>query len=86
MNLFALVVTLHSIINFEPLNILKIYKGTCFGHAMSKACQYATNYEKVSMGLKNVNVKEAYNGLQKTNTWTKNGNGFVLKVGCNIEN
>jgi hypothetical protein len=24
---------------------------TCFGHVMSKVCQYATNNDKLSMGL-----------------------------------
>jgi hypothetical protein len=37
-NLFAMAVVLHSIIDCEPLKILKVYKGTCFGHVMSNAC------------------------------------------------
>jgi hypothetical protein len=36
---------LHSIIDCESLNIHKVYEGTCFGHVMSKAYQYATNDE-----------------------------------------
>jgi hypothetical protein len=30
---------------------------------MSKACQYATNDEKIFVGLKNVNVKDAHVAL-----------------------
>ncbi len=36
-----------------------------------KACQYATNDDKVFMGLRQVSVKDAQIGLQKTITWTK---------------
>jgi len=36
-NLTIMVVVLHSIINYEPLKILKVYEGTCFWHVMSKA-------------------------------------------------
>jgi len=62
---------LHSIINYEPLKILKVYKGTCLGHVMSKACPYATNDEIFYVGLKNVNVNKTQISLQKTITWTK---------------
>jgi hypothetical protein len=47
-----MVVVLHSIIDYEPLRILKVYEGTCFGHVMSKACQYATNDEFFNVGVK----------------------------------
>jgi hypothetical protein len=33
------------------------YKGTCFGHVMSKACKYAINDDKVSMNLNLVCVE-----------------------------
>jgi hypothetical protein len=36
-NLIILVAVLHSIIDYEPLKILKVYEGTCFRHVMSKA-------------------------------------------------
>jgi hypothetical protein len=54
-----MVTTMHSIIDYEPLKILRVYEGTYFGHVMSKGCQYATNDHKISIGLKNVNVKES---------------------------
>jgi hypothetical protein len=37
-NFFTMVVVLHSIIDCEPLKILKVYEGTYFEHVMSKAC------------------------------------------------
>jgi RPA family protein len=64
-------ITLHSIIDYEPLNILKVYEGTCFVHVMSKACQYVTNDEKVFVWLRNISVKKTQSGLQKTISWTK---------------
>jgi hypothetical protein len=36
-NLTIMRVVLHSIIDYEPLKILKVYEGTCFRHVMSKA-------------------------------------------------
>jgi len=53
-----LILTLHYIVNCEPLKILKVYDGTCFGHVMFKTCQYATNDDKFFVGLEHVNLKE----------------------------
>jgi hypothetical protein len=60
---------------------------------MSKACQYATNDDKIFVGSRIVNVKEAQSGLQKLlhgpkslRKGGKNGSKLVLKVGCNIIN
>jgi hypothetical protein len=39
--------------------ILAPFEGVCFGHALSKACQYATFNEKESFGLQLVNIKFA---------------------------
>ncbi len=38
---------------------------------MSKACQYATNDDKVAIGLKHVNVKNVQASLQKESHWQK---------------
>jgi hypothetical protein len=51
--------TLHSIVDYELLNLQQVYEGTCFGCVLFKACQYATNDDKVSMGLSQVSVKDA---------------------------
>ncbi len=92
-NLSIMAIALHSIINCEILKILKVYGGTWFGHVTSKACQYATNDEKKIVVLRNVNVKETQNGLQKTIGWTKkfgkkgkNGSKLILKMRRDIKN
>jgi hypothetical protein len=38
---------------------------------MSKVCQYATNDEKVTTSLKQINVKATQGNLQKMITWIK---------------
>ncbi len=43
--------TLHSIIDCEPLKILRVYETTCIGHVMAKAYYYATNDNKVYVKL-----------------------------------
>jgi hypothetical protein len=58
-NLVAMTTTLHSIVGCEPLKILKVYGGTCFGHVMFKACQYATYDDKDFVRLQHVSVKDA---------------------------
>jgi hypothetical protein len=39
-----------SIIDCEPLRVIKVYEGTYFGHVMSKAYQYVINDNKVFKG------------------------------------
>jgi len=58
-NLIVMVAILQSIVDYEPLTLLMVYEDTCFGHVMFKMCQYATNDDKVFIGLKGVNVKDA---------------------------
>jgi hypothetical protein len=36
-DLYAMATTLHSIIDCEPLKIIRVHESTCFGHVMSKA-------------------------------------------------
>ncbi len=55
-NLGTMDIALCSIIDYEPLKLLQLYEGICFGHVMSKAYQYAMNDDKVSMSLTLVNV------------------------------
>lgn len=57
-NLGSMDTTSWSIVDCEPLKMLWLCEGTCFGHVMSKACQYATNYDKVSTRLTLVSVKD----------------------------
>ncbi len=56
-NLISMAITSRSIVDYCPLKLQWVYEGMCFGHIMSKACQYATNDEKVTAGLKQINVK-----------------------------
>jgi hypothetical protein len=67
-NLFVMATSLHSIIDCEPLKILRVYEVTCFEHVMSKVYQYVTNDEFFFVGLKNVSVKKIQSCLQKTIT------------------
>ncbi len=64
-------ITLCFIVDCEMLNVLRVYEDTCFGHVLFKTCQYATNDDKVFMGLRQVSVKDAQIGLQISITWTK---------------
>jgi hypothetical protein len=43
----------------EGLGLEESFQGTCFGHVFSKAYQYATNDEKVCMGLKYISINFA---------------------------
>lgn len=53
------------------LEIEMPYVGICFGHAMSKACQYATIDDKVYSSMLEVSIAKAQGFLQNTVTWTK---------------
>ncbi len=46
-------------ISYETLNLRQLFDGTGFGHAMSKAAQYATNDVRISKNLALMNVKFA---------------------------
>jgi len=58
-NLGSMAMTSKSIIDCEPLKMLQVYEGICFGYVMSKAYQYTTNDDKVLVGLTLVSVKDA---------------------------
>jgi hypothetical protein len=42
-NLGSMAMALQSIVDCKLLKISWVYKGTCFGHVMSKVCHYTTN-------------------------------------------
>jgi len=67
-NLNTMATTLCLIIICQPLKFNHVYEGTYFEHVMSKVCQYATNDDKISKGLMQINVKDAQVALQKTIT------------------
>ncbi len=45
------------VVKCEVLGLEGNFQGTCLEHVFSKACQYATNNEKVCRGLKYVSIK-----------------------------
>ncbi len=51
--------TLTSIVSYVSLLLPQPYAISCYGHAMSKCCQYATNALKVCDGMKDISIKEA---------------------------
>jgi hypothetical protein len=38
------------------LGLLAPFVGSCWGHAMSKCCQYATNDSKICVGLTSISI------------------------------
>jgi hypothetical protein len=50
-NLIAMLSTLCSIINCEPLKLFKVHEGISFNHIIYEACQYTTNSNKVYVSL-----------------------------------
>ncbi len=49
-NLITMEYALGSIIDCEPLKLINVCEGTCFGHVMYKACKHVTNDDKISKG------------------------------------
>jgi hypothetical protein len=57
-NLNNLTTTLSSIVMCAPLQLEQPFASFCFGDAMGKTCQYATNDKKNNVGLE-VSLKNA---------------------------
>jgi hypothetical protein len=51
-NLATLNSSLLNVVSFGVLELENPYLGVCFGHMMSKVCQYATNENVVCQGMK----------------------------------
>jgi hypothetical protein len=68
-NTFIMTNLLKQIVNYEKLKILAPSEGVCFGHALSKACQYAIFDEKVN--LQPVNIKSIQFPIKTCITWSK---------------
>jgi hypothetical protein len=62
---------LKQIVSYEKLGILAPFEGVCFGHALFKACQYATSNEKINLGLQLVNIKFTQSSIQTYIIWFK---------------
>ena len=50
-------------VSCDVLDIKQPYVGVCFGHVMSKACQYATDDDKVCREMKELSLKSAQAAL-----------------------
>ncbi len=70
-NLSTMTIDLTSFVSCEVLGLATPFVRSCWGHAMSKFCQHATNDCKVCGGLTTMSIKETQFILQKTITWTK---------------
>jgi len=72
-NIGNITTTLKYIISCEILNYLHVsFNGSCFGHAMNKTIQYATNVENISKDLGLISVKFIQTSFQAYSTWPKN--------------
>jgi methylaspartate ammonia-lyase len=58
-NISTKTIVLTSIASCEVLGLTTPFVGACWGHTMSKCCQYATNDSKVCVGLTSISIKEA---------------------------
>jgi hypothetical protein len=63
--------SLKSLVSCNVLGLKESFQGTCFDHAFSKVCQYATTYEKNYKSLRNLSIKAAQGDLQKCIIWPK---------------
>jgi hypothetical protein len=48
-----------ALMSCESSRLEEPFQSTCFGHVMSKVCQYGTTNKKVCVGLHNISVKFA---------------------------
>jgi hypothetical protein len=71
LNLGALESALCCVVSCELLNLSKPHARSCFGHLMSKCCQYAKRKDKMCINIIDVLLKDIQTTLQKIITWTK---------------
>jgi hypothetical protein len=70
-NLATCVQALKVVVFCVDLDTTKPFDGYCFGHALSKVCQYVTSDEKVAHGLLYASIKSTQVDVQKHITWPK---------------
>ncbi len=80
-NLNTFTNALTNVVYYSPFQLACPFVGLCFGHAMSKATQYATNNTKMCARFSEVNLKGAQVSLQKTINWIKKNVGRGSKSG-----
>jgi hypothetical protein len=64
-NLHTCANVLNFVVLCVSLAMMEPFDGSCFGHALSKVCQYATINEKVAHGLSYAFINIAYVDIQK---------------------
>jgi len=57
-SLLTMTSTLTFVVYCEVLKLLAPFLRTCWGHAMSKCCKYATNDSKIYVGFTSISIKE----------------------------
>ncbi len=70
-NLNTFIVALINIVSCVSFLLPQPYATSCYGHAMSKCCQYVTNDLKMCGGMKGVSIKKVQSSFQKTIIWTQ---------------
>ena len=71
-NLSTMTQALKTVVTCEALEVVELFEGVCFGHAMNKACQYATTDDKVWEGLQPASIKSAQSAIRACIAWPKN--------------
>lgn len=71
-NLDAMTTLLKIVVSFKSLGLEEPLQGTCFGHALLKACQYGTTNLNFVVGLHGIFIKSTQIDFQKCITWLKN--------------
>jgi hypothetical protein len=57
-NLTIMTIASISIVSYKVLGLTTPFTRSCWGHAMSKCCQYAIDDTKVCVGLTIISIKE----------------------------
>jgi len=75
-NLATCAQALKAIVPCVDLDKAKPFDGYCFGHTLSKVCQYVTFDEKVGCGLLYASIKSTQADVQKCITWPNKSNNM----------
>jgi hypothetical protein len=59
------------VVSCGDFGIVESFDGSCYWHALSKVCQYASSNEKVAHRLHYALIKSTLVNIQKCTTWLK---------------
>ncbi len=68
-NLDAMTTFLKIVLSFKSLGLEEPLQGTCFGHALLKACQYGKKHLNFFVGLHGISIKSTQIDFQNCITW-----------------